>query len=187
MERCGGLRFLVVVRLLKELDSQWGVRIQAMEPRGASRRLLSVFAHSGDVFIVGPVLALIWLLGDQWLRTLSLVLIAGSILAVLFIYVIKFSVRRSRPPGEWGAFYRRADPYSFPSGHAAKTMTIALIVLTQGSYGVGAPLLLWSLAVGFARVALGVHYLSDVTVGYLVGIFVGIAVSCLAFAIGVFV
>jgi undecaprenyl-diphosphatase len=170
--------------MLKELDSRYGARIRKLELVGAARATFSVIAHSGDVFVVGPALVLLWLVGDRSLKMLAVLLAGAAVLSVSFIYVIKFTVRRNRPPGDWGGFYRRNDPYSFPSGHAAKTMTLAIVVLGTGRPLIGLLLLPWSILVGFSRVALGVHYLSDITVGYLVGIFAGATVIVLCRAFG---
>ena len=175
---------VLVVRLLKQLDSRYGSRIRDLPFRGVGRGVLSLLAHSGDVFVVAPVLVLVWWFGDAPLRTLAVILAAGAVLSVAFIYAIKFSVRRDRPPGEWGSFYRRTDPYSFPSGHAAKTMTLAIIVLGSGRIWLGFLMLIWAVLVGFARIALGVHYLSDVTVGYFVGLLVGITSAVVVRSVG---
>lgn len=173
-----------VVRLLKQLDSRYGSRIRDLPFRGVGRTALSLLAHSGDVFVVAPALVIVWWFGDAPLRTFAVVLAAGAVLSVAFIYAIKFSVRRDRPPGEWGSFYRRTDPYSFPSGHAAKTMTLAIIVLGSGRIWLGFLMLIWAVLVGFARIALGVHYLSDVTVGYFVGLLVGITSAVVVRSVG---
>ncbi len=148
------------------------------------RWLLIVLAHSGDIFYVIPFLAVIWWLGHDRTKLVALVLAGASLVSVMAIYGVKFIVRRRRPPGEWGQFYRRTDPYSFPSGHAAKTMTLAVIVMAFGPIWAGTLLLLWAALVGTARVALGVHYLSDITAGYLSGAVVGILVSVAVTAVG---
>jgi undecaprenyl-diphosphatase len=147
-------------------------------------RLLSLLAHSGDIFFVIPFLAILWWFGTERTKTLALVLAAASIVSVAVISGVKFLVRRRRPPGEWGQFYRRTDPYSFPSGHAAKTMTLAAIVVFHGPTWAALALLLWAALVGLARVALGVHYLSDITAGYMGGLIVGVAVSIAVSALG---
>jgi undecaprenyl-diphosphatase len=175
----------LVIQFLKQLDTRYGSRIGDLPFQGFSRKALSLLAHSGDVFVVAPALVILWWFGEPSIRMLAIVLACGAILSVAFIYVIKFSVRRSRPPGEWGSFYRRTDPYSFPSGHAAKTMTLAIIVLGSGRILPGFLMLVWAVLVGFARIALGVHYLSDVTVGYLVGFLVGVASALIVRSIGV--
>jgi undecaprenyl-diphosphatase len=128
---------------------------------------------------------MIWWFGEPAIRSLAVVLACGAVLSVALIYAIKFSVRRSRPPGEWGSFYRRTDPYSFPSGHAAKTMTLAIVVLGSGRLLPGSLMILWAGLVGFARIALGVHYLSDVTVGYVVGLVAGVVCTLIVRSLGI--
>ena len=75
--------------------------------------------------------------------------------------------------GDWGAFYRKTDPHSFPSGHASRTITMAIVVVAGRSPLIAAALLLWSLLVGLSRIILGVHYLYDVLAGYLLGVGIG--------------
>ena len=67
--------------------------------------------------------------------------------------------------------------YSFPSGHSATAMAMYGLLgywlirgarRNRGLIGVGAVTLV--LAVGFSRIYLGVHFLSDVLGGYLLGI-----------------
>jgi undecaprenyl-diphosphatase len=90
--------------------------------------------------------------------------------------VIKLSVRRSRPQGEWGKIYRNTDPHSFPSGHAARVVLLAVIAVGLGPLWLGLLLLVWAPLVGMARVAMGVHYPSDVAAGMLVGALIGLLV-----------
>jgi undecaprenyl-diphosphatase len=84
----------------------------------------------------------------------------------LIVQLVKRSVVRSRPAraGLPPAAIREPDRFSFPSGHAAAAMSVAL------GYGsvfptLAAPLLLLALLVGFSRVRLGVHFPGDVLAG----------------------
>jgi undecaprenyl-diphosphatase len=52
---------------------------------------------------------------------------------------------------------------------------LAVVVLGLGPMWLGWLLLLWAPLVGLARVAMGVHYLSDV----LAGMFFGLVIGCL--------
>ena len=64
-----------------------------------------------------------------------------------------------------------AGGYAFPSGHAMVTATLWVLMALQRRSRV-----LWIVAtfltalVGLSRVILGVHYLSDVLVGFLLGL-----------------
>jgi len=118
-------------------------------------------------------MGLLWWLGDgfwsAWGRNL---LIAIAALAAL-VLAIKFLVRRRRPEGEWGAIYRSTDPHSFPSGHAARAFLIALLAAGLGPGWLALVLWLWAPLVALARVAMGVHYLSDIIAGVLIGLLAG--------------
>ena len=83
---------------------------------------------------------------------------------------IKFLVRRKRPEGDWGGIYRRTDPHSFPSGHAARAALLAVLAISLGPTWFGILLLIWAPLVILARVVMGVHYLSDVIAGAILGI-----------------
>ena len=155
------------------LDARLSQKLRLAENPGAFRTLAGILAHSGDSWFWLLGLGVVWVLGDTYWRDL-VVLFAGGILATaLIVMTIKFTVRRKRPPGEWGSIYRRTDPHSFPSGHAALAILLAVLALGAGPVWLACILIPWSLAVVLARVAMGLHYLSDVVAGGLIGVLVG--------------
>lgn len=155
-----------------ELDARLSERIRIAEQPGLLRTLAAVMAHSGDSWFWLAGLGLLWWLGtDYWKREL-LILIVSILATALTVFVVKKLVRRKRPGGEWGKFYRQTDPHSFPSGHAVRAMMLAVVMLGL-SPGIGLLLLVWAPLVGLARVAMGVHYLSDVLAGLLLGAVIG--------------
>ena len=158
---------------LIEQDARLSQRLRVAEKPGALRTLAGILAHSGDSWFWLLGLGVVWLVGDAYWRGLAALFAGGILVTAAIVMAIKFTVRRKRPPGEWGSIYRRTDPHSFPSGHAARAILLAVLAIGAGPVWLGCVLLPWAIAVVFARVAMGLHYLSDVLAGALVGILVG--------------
>ena len=115
--------------------------------------------------------AILWLKKMKFYIMPLLVTITGS---VIFTYLSKIAFHRVRPDV---AVYAE-NSFSFPSGHA--TIAIAfygflvyLFIHTTKQWSKKVNIffagLLLIIAIGFSRLYLGVHYLSDVWAGYLVG------------------
>lgn len=136
------------------------------------KRLAALFAHSGDSWFWLLGLILIGVLFPP-LRELAILYASSILILALLVFGIKFLVKRQRPQGEWGSIYRRTDPHSFPSGHAARATLLAVLGLGLGPPPWGIALVIWAPLVSLSRVALGLHYLSDVIAGALLGILVG--------------
>ena len=157
-----------------ELDHRISNYLRVAEKPGLIRGIATIFAHSGDSWICLAITFLIWYFGDpDWKYRMIMIGIA-FIAAALVVMIIKFIVRRKRPEGEWGGMYRKADPYSFPSGHAARGLLIGIVALGLGPLWFGIILIIWGPLVGIARIAMGVHYVSDVIAGWVVGGILGI-------------
>jgi membrane-associated phospholipid phosphatase len=164
----------MILRSILELDARLSDRLRVAEQPGLLRTLAVFFAHSGDSWFWGLGLLLLWWLGDSFWRQWSLILFAGIAVMAVIVMTIKFTVRRRRPEGEWGGIYRATDPHSFPSGHAARCFLIAVLVIGLGPAWLAILLCVWAPLVSLARVAMGVHYVSDVVVGALLGTIVGL-------------
>jgi undecaprenyl-diphosphatase len=158
-----------------ELDARLSARLRVAEQPGLRRRLAIFFGHSGDSWFWGAgLLLLIWLGTPEW-RTKAWAFLLGIALTAVVVLIIKFSVRRQRPEGEWGQIYRKTDPHSFPSGHAARAFMLAVLAVAMGPAWFGWALLIWAPLVALARVATGLHYVSDVLAGWVLGIVMGLA------------
>jgi undecaprenyl-diphosphatase len=153
-----------------DLDARLTRGMRIAEKPGLLRTLAAVLAHSGDSWFWLAGLGLLWWLGTGYWRRELLILIASIIATAMVVFAVKLIVRRQRPEGEWGKFYRQTDPHSFPSGHAARAMMLAVVMMGLGSIGLGFLLLVWALLVALSRVAMGVHYLSDVLAGMVLGL-----------------
>lgn len=162
-----------MLKKLLELDSRLSTQIRIAEKQGWCRFLAVLLAHSADSWFWLLGLALLWVFGGADLKTLAAKLIVGILITAVLVLLVKFSVRRQRPAGEWGNIYRKTDPHSFPSGHAARSVMLGILSLHIGPLWLGWLLLAWAPLVSLARVAMGVHYLSDVLAGAFLGIMVG--------------
>jgi undecaprenyl-diphosphatase len=162
------------MRRLLELDAAWSQRLRVAERPGPLRTLAIVFAHSGDSWFWIAGLAILWYFGGTFWKSWAASIFSAILVTALIVLAIKFSVRRRRPAGDWGGIYRSTDPHSFPSGHAARALMLAVVCLGLGPAWLGWLLLGWAPLVALARMAMGVHYLSDVAAGALLGVIIGV-------------
>ena len=163
-----------------QLDVSLSQRIAVAERPGSLRRLAIIFAHSGDSWFWLFGLLLVWLLGSTPWKAIALAMAFGIVLTAGIVFILKFTIRRPRPVGEWGSIYRRTDPHSFPSGHAARAAMLAVVAIGFGPLWFGIVIAGWAVLVILARVAMGVHYLSDVIAGGILGICSGLFILSLA-------
>lgn len=146
------------------------------------------FAGGAILVAIGVLLVLTALLTRR--VRLAMILAVTLILAALFTEVVKELVARPRPPGEALAPWLG---YSFPSGHTLNsTVTYGLLAVVAwrsrlpllARLSVVAVCVAVPSLVGLSRIALGVHYPSDVLAGWLGGIaFVALG-ACLIRVLG---
>ena len=162
------------LRRIINFDAQLSQKMRVAEKPGALRYVSIFFAHSGDSWFWAIALIALWASGDSfWKKWAVLQFVCISVL-IVFVLCIKFLVRRRRPEGEWGGIYRNTDPHSFPSGHAARSFLIATVASGLGPVGLAVVLWIWAPLVALARVAMGVHYVSDIVAGAALGIVVAL-------------
>ena len=163
------------LRSLLELDARFSGQLRVAEKPGILRNIAVFFAHSGDSWFWGAALILSWFFSNSAWKQWEVVEFFGILGLAGVVLAIKFLVRRERPQGEWGGIYRNTDPHSFPSGHAARAFLIAVVGAGLGPIWLLVILLwIWAPLVSLARVAMGVHYLSDVIAGAILGMIVGL-------------
>jgi undecaprenyl-diphosphatase len=133
------------------------------------QRAASLGAHLGDGVlwaVVGAVL-LIW--GSPFVRNLALFTALAVLGSGAACTAVKYVVRRMRPQELTQYYAAKHDRYAFPSGHATRMGAIAVVVghfvpeLAPFAYAL-------AIIVAACRVAVGVHYPSDVIAGLLIGV-----------------
>lgn len=153
---------------------QWDINISEKlrlnEDQKVLRSIAAFLAHSGDSWYIELLLFVVWLFSRGTLRTFSAYLAGSVVIQALFVIAVKFLIKRQRPEGAWGNIYRNTDPHSFPSGHAARMVMLSALAFGFGFFILGWIMVFWAIAVSFARVAMGVHYLIDIFVGWLIGL-----------------
>ena len=141
------------------------------------RRLAMIIAHSGDsgLCLAGATLAYSRGRGS-WReagRRVFLATFAGGAVT----WLLKVLVRRRRPSSESHGLHLRLDVHSFPSGHAGRGACNVALLWPLLSAPARAGSLLWLIVLGLSRVASGIHYVSDVLAGFMVGGGLGWGVS----------
>jgi undecaprenyl-diphosphatase len=163
-----------------ELDARLSAQMRVAGRPGLLRTVAIVLAHSGDSWFWWAGLGLLWWFGNSFWRPWALIVLLSIIALAVIVLAIKFTIRRRRPEGDWGGVYRKTDPHSFPSGHAARAVLIAVLALGIGPGWLALIICIWAPLVALARVAMGVHYLSDIVAGFGLGAVAGL-ISLLIF------
>jgi undecaprenyl-diphosphatase len=167
-------------RVADDLNSYARVRPHLVD---ALRILANVF--DPWVFRAAVLVVSVWLWRRD-ARRLATWAMSTMVIGGLLGALLKVVVSRARPAFEQPVAH--ASGYSFPSGHALNSflctgvlVLVFLPVLSRAgrwlAYILGASIVLLT---GFDRVALGVHYVSDVLAGWIV------ALACLAGTAGAF-
>lgn len=161
-------------RRILELDARLSSQMRVAEKPGLLRNIAIFFAHSGDSWFWFAALLIAWFFSNSAWRKWETVEFFGIAGLAAVVLAVKMLVKRKRPEGDWGEIYRNTDPHSFPSGHAARAFLIAVLGTVLAPPWLAAVLWVWAPLVALARVAMGVHYLSDVVAGAILGIIVAL-------------
>ncbi|MCJ7717856.1 MAG: phosphatase PAP2 family protein [Anaerolineales bacterium] len=154
-------------------DVELSQRFLIPENKTGLKKIAAFFAHSGDSWFWGAGLALLWIFGPQKWRPWIQLLFIGILVTAICVLILKFTIKRPRPEGDWGQIYRSSDPHSFPSGHAARATMLAILILLAGPSWLGLVMIVWALLVAISRIGLGVHFISDILGGAILGILFG--------------
>jgi undecaprenyl-diphosphatase len=155
------------------LDERWSELAAAQGRQPAAERWLSAVAHSGDSqwWLLGG--GLLWWRGGGAHRVLGRRIVLTTLAAGAASGLAKALIRRPRPAGRARLLYLESDRHSFPSGHATRAGALAVMLGPwTPRWGRAVPAL-WGVLVGASRVLLGVHYISDIAGGLVLGALIG--------------
>jgi undecaprenyl-diphosphatase len=118
-----------------------------------------------------PVLLTWWLLREAAAgKSLLWATVLSFLLSTAVVHLIKRRVKRLRPVAHTEVRFLVPETRhgSFPSGHTATTFALALVLAWH--FPVWAvPLFLLAAVIGYSRVYVGVHFLSDVVAAAVIG------------------
>ena len=164
-----------------EAASQWMLQHQNSGMRSFMHNV-SRFGDWPEHFLPGLALFFIarWRGNKTWARIFLAMLIALSI-AGLTGRAIKVTTGRARPSVKseqmWnGPRWSDSKFHSFPSGHVDATVGF-FVVLLLANWRIGLPCLAIPMVIGFSRMYLGAHWLSDVVCAAILGILAAVLVT----------
>lgn len=159
------MRLLQSIHYFDLLAFGWCLRRKHRKMFIALSRLISKTAD-GPLYVLSAVIMATY---NYW--HIVIVLAVGFSIERLIYFIAKQYFRRNRPPQVIPGFQsviQPSDQFSFPSGHTSAAFLITGLLCTffpplcWGLYP-------WAIAVGTARVMLGVHFPSDILAGALLG------------------
>ncbi|CAF4776077.1 unnamed protein product [Pieris macdunnoughi] len=152
-------------------------KVTALRSLGNHSKLLEVSCH-GVVWLAGW-LTFIWLFNNSELYQLQVNMLIALLLDIVVIAIIKAFVRRRRPIPMNKLIPGNPDKYSFPSGHASRSVLVAFILICVDpvSFIFYPPLMAWVTSVAVSRVLIERHYFLDIFAGIGLGIIEGLFIS----------
>jgi undecaprenyl-diphosphatase len=161
---------LELIKRIKLID-EWVVEAVADRRRPGADRLMRMLTHLADP-LSAILFVAVMMYGQEPLAAAGRQAAFALIASHAFVQLLKRGIGRRRPklPARLAPLIKAPDRFSFPSGHAAAALAIAL-PLAEILPGSLAPVVLALAAgVGLSRCYLGIHYPCDVLVGWVLAI-----------------
>ena len=141
-------------------------------------RIMITASRAGNFGIIWWIICLIFISYPRW-RTTGFNMVLGlSIAHISGEMILKHIVKRVRPCHKLDddeQLINRPRFYSFPSGHTTASFSVVGVAILRCGLISFLPILVIAMLIGFSRLYLRVHYLTDVVVGMLLGFVCGIS------------
>ena len=141
-------------------------------------RIMIAASTSGNMGLVWFAICLPFLINPAWRSTGANIIVGIGWASLMGELLIKHIVRRVRPChtlNDDEQLINKPKYYSFPSGHTTSSFSVVGVTMLRCGLPVVACVLALACLIGFSRIYLRVHYLSDVVAGVVLGIICGFA------------
>ena len=134
-------------------------------------RISKAVSHTGDGHLYALFGVLAWAIGGSHGSNFLAAGLAAFAIELPLYWLLKNSFQRRRPQElspVLTAYITPSDRYSLPSGHTAAAFVMATLIgqFYPDGYGIA---FMWAALIGSARILLGVHFLTDVIIGAILG------------------
>ena len=160
---------------IKKWDDYTSILLNGFRAMSSIDTLLLLITKTGNGVVYVLTAVAIGVFVPEYFASFMISAVTAFAIGLLAHFHIKRWVRRLRPYEAHPKIrvdFKPIERFSFPSGH---TLHAFLMVTLLASFFpmMVIPLYLWAALVGISRIYLGVHYLSDVFAGALLGIVSG--------------
>nr|CAB3265056.1 presqualene diphosphate phosphatase-like [Phallusia mammillata] len=163
-----------LVKTLHALDLCTSKKLAVCADHGPLRPLMMLLELSGHgISWLGGCFLALYLTTSIPMKVVLFNLLLALFVDLANIALLKSVFRRPRPMYNKDDMFATVhlDKYSFPSGHATRAATVSCLLLTHLNLSllIRICVAVWGILVGFSRVMLGRHHISDVGCGFFVG------------------
>ena len=140
-------------------------------------KIMIVASRSANIGFIWWMVCIPFLVHPDWRLTGLNFALALAIAHLMGEIIIKHIVKRVRPCHNLGddeQLIARPRFYSFPSGHTTASFAVVGVALLRCRLITFLPILVLAILIGFSRIYLRVHYLTDVIAGMILGLCCGI-------------
>ncbi|MEE3497798.1 phosphatase PAP2 family protein [Ruminococcus sp. YE282] len=140
-------------------------------------KIMIVASRSANIGFIWWMVCIPFLVHPDWRLTGLNFVLALAIAHLMGEIIIKHIVKRVRPCHNLGDDEQLIDRprfYSFPSGHTTASFAVVGVALLRCRLITFLPILVLAILIGFSRIYLRVHYLTDVIAGMILGLCCGI-------------
>ncbi|PMH39846.1 hypothetical protein BCU68_07045 [Vibrio sp. 10N.286.49.B3] len=135
-------------------------------------QLSKAVSHTGDGHLYAIFALCVFFFDGEVGQQFLIVGLAAFAIELPIYWIMKNGIKRRRPPefsGLFTSYITPSDQYSLPSGHTAAAFVMATLIATYYP-AIFAVSLVWAICIGLSRIQLGVHFLSDVLLGAVLGV-----------------